>query len=83
MGGSSKKKRAKRAAEAAAAAERAEQIQIQSQVDETGRNIGAELAAKRRVLQYGLSGERGKRGSAGLLNIARVGMDKEKTDTLG
>jgi len=83
MGGSSKKKRAKRAAEAAAAAERAEQIQIQSQVDETGRNIGAELAAKRRVLQYGLSGERGKRGSVGLLKIARVGMGTEKTDTLG
>lgn len=83
MGGSSKKKRAKRAAEAAAAAAEAERVQIQGQMDETGRNIGAELAAKRKVLQYGLSGERGKRGSIGLLSVARVGMDKEKTDTLG
>ena len=78
MGGKSKKKKAQRAAQAAAAQEaatqEAERVRIQTETETMQRNMGEELAAKRRARQL--------RGTI-LLGSQRAGMGKQQTETLG
>jgi hypothetical protein len=77
MGGSSRKKRARRAAAAAAAAEaarqQAEQTRIRTETESMQRDMGEELAGRKRARQ---------RGGMGLLSTARITMGNDE-ETLG
>ena len=74
MSGSSKRKRARRAAAAAAAAAQAERNRIRTETEAMQRDMGEELAAKRKARM---------RGGMGLLSAARAGTTGEETETLG
>lgn len=77
MGGKGKKKRARRAAQAAAelaAAQEAERLRIQTETETMQRNMGEELAAKRRAR---------KRAGAILLGAQKANISDEPTETLG
>lgn len=73
MSGKSRRKRARRAARAAAARQQAEQKRIRTETESMQRDMGEELAGKRRARQ---------RGGMGLLSTARITMGNDE-ETLG